>query len=95
MRTLLLLATLAAALAPTALAVPITGDGCGGDGGPALGEISIAGSTYVDGRSNGVWVWEESNGLDGLQRVNADSALVPGDAFTCASDVGTPDTLLL
>lgn len=95
MKLLHALATLVM-LSPLALAIPIHGDGCGGDG-PGLGIIDTGFGFYVDERSaNGVWVWEESNGIAGPQWLNTDWAFVPGDHYGCGYDdpLATPDTLI-
>jgi len=96
MKTTLLLAALLA-LTPAALAVPLSGDGCGGAGGPALGLLDTGVGLYVEGTSDGVWVWQESNGVAGFQRGAGSSVLLPGDAYACVPDDGRPpgDTLLL
>lgn len=97
MKTILFLVALAS-LTPAALAIPISGDGCGGTGGPALGIVDTGSGYYVDGTSNGVWVFQESNGVAGLQTgPDGASAYVPGDVFTCGVDNGrgAPDTLVV
>lgn len=78
MRALLAL-LLPATLLLTSLAGPATADRiCGSEGWPALGIVAVgsgqAGSTtyYIDDRNtvmgNGIWVYEESNLIDWLQR---------------------------
>lgn len=109
--TLVLTASLAGALfatMPSALADdPPTG--CQADGPLKYQEISAGGQTfYIEdrqfvandaGTQDGTWVYQESNGVAGLQRGGA-SQIVPGDAEqeACTNqsviDGGTADELI-
>jgi len=96
MNKTLVLALLAASVVMP-LAAHAAGD-CDSKGTPALGIVG-AGGFYVDDRNyalgNGVWVYQESNGIDNLQR-GGSSQIVPDDNEICYddSDAG-PDTLLV
>ena len=81
-----LLAIMIAALAvPTVLANHGT-PRCQDDG-PAIGIVEITpapGHTYyVDDSGDGVGVYRESNGIEGLQRPGGASPYIPDDAETC------------
>lgn len=101
MKTPFVLAMLAALALPLSASAEPQGRCDGGDN-IALGIITIAtpaATFYVDDRNlpdgNGLWVYMESNGHDGLQRGGA-SPIVPDDSEIC-TDVGDwePDTLLV
>lgn len=88
----LLLPALAALIGPRPLASASVGE-CDSDGHLALGVVSIAGWFYIDDRNyvfgNGIWVYEESNGLSWLQR-GGGSSWPPEDREFCIDD---PDVL--
>ena len=67
---------------------------CGEPGYP--GVIPISSAAYIDvrGPNEGVWVYEESNGLSGLQR-GGSSPIVPGDADACFDDSARGPDLLV
>jgi hypothetical protein len=100
MNKTMLIALLAATLVTPLVAADPHGD-CDSKGAPALGIVRIdtpAATLYIDDRNyaegNGMWIYLESNGEDGLQR-GGSSAFAPDDPETCIddSDVG-PDTLI-
>jgi hypothetical protein len=79
---------------------------CDCNGGACLGTVTIGSGRandpvptfYVDDRNyaqgNGVWIYMESNGIDGLQRGGA-SPFVPNDNEICWEDsIDPPDTLI-
>ena len=100
-RRLTLLGGAVALVAGLAGAAPAQAGACDSDGYPATGvtEIETAAATYyVDDRGavlgNGVWIYEESNGVPGLQRGGTSSA--PGPlAETDDCSTPNPDTLVL
>lgn len=59
-----------------------------------LGIIDLGEGHYIIDGAGGIWLWEESNVHPGLQRGNAESILVPGDAQECYEEP-TSDTLIL
>lgn len=96
MRVIILAAML---LAPAALASHAPAGRCDSDGSPALGIVQVnAGpeTFYVDDRGqNGLWIYRESNGMDGLQRGGA-SPYVPDQPETCVDDPAVmPDERIL
>jgi hypothetical protein len=107
MNKMMIVALLAASVAlPLVAADPV--GACGPKGTPALGEVEIANPAqvlYIDDRNyalgNGLWLYEESNGVypgtgaaNDLQR-GGSSAFVPGDNEVC-TDTGdwAPDQLI-
>jgi hypothetical protein len=79
---------------------PCAGEGgecCEGAGPVALGWIDTGTGVYVNDRGilgNGVWVYAESNGVEGIQR-GSESPIVAGDADPCRDDTLTFDTLIV
>lgn len=99
MNKTLLTVLVASFLTPLALAEPV--GRCDGGDNIALGIVEVptpAGTFYVDDRNyvlgNGIWIYQESNTIDHLQRGGA-SPYVPDDAEIC-TDTGDfePDTLI-
>lgn len=99
MNKTLLTVLVASFLTPLALAEPQ--GRCDGGDNVALGIIEVAtpaATFYVDDRNyldgNGVWVYQETNGVEHLQRGGA-SPIVPDDSEVC-TDIGDwePDTLI-
>jgi hypothetical protein len=87
--------------APLALSIGVP-PGC--DRGTFMAEAGANGSTYyVDARSGteGVWLYQESNGIFVGNDVALDlqvggaSAYVPGDADPCGTPGVPPDTLIV
>jgi hypothetical protein len=98
MNKTLVLALLAATVVMPFAAHASTGD-CDSKGTPALGEVSIGGAFYIDDRNyllgNGLWVYQESNGIDNLQR-GGSSQIVPDDNEICVDDPNVaPDQLIV
>lgn len=58
-----------------------------------------AGTLYIDDRgvdSDGVWIYQESNGVEGLQSGGQSAILGDADVDDCTDPEGpTPDTLLI
>jgi hypothetical protein len=84
------------AIAPFAWADPNDDPNCGPDGNIALGVVEIdtpAGTFYVDDRNyllgNGIWLYQECNGIDGLQR-GGSSPILPDDNEICQDDPSVP-----
>src|SRR5205809_454472 len=88
----------------TSLAAADSAGDCDSKGTPALGIVTIGtglpGSItiYIDDRSylfgNGVWIYQETNSEQGLQR-GGSSNWYPGDLEICVDDsVNGPDQLL-
>lgn len=88
----MLFSSLFIVLPSTTIAIPVTG-GCG-DSSTALGVLTVGGQFYVVEGDGGIWLYAESNDRAGLQRGNAESAIVPGDAQHCY-DEPSGDALLL
>ena len=70
---------------------------CDSKGYPALGIVNIAGVAYIDDRNylfgNGIWIYMETNGEDGLQR-GGSSLLIPNDNEICYDDsLNGPDSI--
>ncbi|MFN2614682.1 MAG: hypothetical protein ABR552_07705 [Actinomycetota bacterium] len=87
------------AIGMTGAAAQASGDACASDGTPALGIVTVqtaAGTFYIDDRNfvlgNGTWVYQESNGIPGLQH-GGSSPYLPDDTDPC-SESGAPDTLI-
>lgn len=87
------IAVLAVAAGLIPLPAGAVGDPCGSDGLPALGVIQVGTgddpTVYIDERNfvfgNGVWVYLESNGVQGLQRGAPDKCV----------ESENPDTVIL
>ena len=78
---------------------------CGPGATPSLGTLAMGegkagdGTIYVDDRGatgNGVWIYQECNTQDWLQRGGGSSPIVPDDNEMCNDDgVIVPDCMLL
>ena len=96
-------------IAPFALATHTPQGGCDSEDTPSLGIVQVGDGDdayYIDDRNyllgNGIWVYEESNGIwvaddpaHSLQRGGA-SAYIPDDSEICVDDpLVIPDTLYI
>lgn len=92
MRPTLSILTFALLLPALPVAQASIGD-CDSKGHIALGIVSIGGAFYIDDRNfvfgNGIWVYEESNGIPWLQR--GSGTTWPGDEGEICTD--DPDVL--
>jgi hypothetical protein len=97
MNKTIILALLAASVVMPFAAHASTGD-CDSKGTPALGIVSIGGMFYIDDRNyllgNGLWVYQESNGISDLQR-GGSSQIVPDDNEICTDDANVPPDQLI
>jgi hypothetical protein len=58
------------------------------------GGFALIVNDVPDGGDPGVWLYQETNGLEGVQR-GGSSTLIPDDTDLCTSDADEPDALIL